>query len=65
MAKAIIRQLNTPGAFDSFYLGEKVARIIGMSINESCPIINTPLRMLPGIFQAWRLKFYRFLEIMK
>ena len=31
-----------------------------MSINESCPIINTS-RMLWGIFQAWRLKFYRFL----
>ena len=26
VAKAIIRQLNTPGAFDSFYLGEKVAK---------------------------------------
>ena len=40
VAKAIIRQLNTPGAFDSFYLGEKVARIIGISIDESCPIIK-------------------------
>ncbi len=56
VAKAIIRQLNTPGAFDSFYLGEKVARIIGMSINESCPIINTPLRMLPGIFSGLEVK---------
>ena len=56
VAKAIIRQLNTPGAFDSFYLGEKVARIIGMSIDESCPIINTPLRMLPGIFSGLDVK---------
>ncbi len=56
VAKAIIRQLNTPGAFDSFYLGEKVARIIGMSIDESCPIVNTPLRMLPGIFSGLDVK---------
>ena len=56
VAKAIIRQLNTPGAFDSFYLGDKVARIIGMSIEESCPIVNTPLRMLPGIFSGLEVK---------
>ena len=27
-----------------------------MSINESCPIINTPLRMLPGIFSGLEVK---------
>ena len=56
VAKSIIRQLNTPGSFDSFYLGDKVARIIGISIDESCPIINTPLRMLPGIFSGLEVK---------
>ena len=52
VAKDIIRKLNTPGAFDSFYLGNKTARIIGISINETCPVINTPLRMFPGIFSG-------------
>ena len=56
IAKAIIRKLNTPGAFDSFFLGNKVARVIGLSIDESCPIINTPLRMLPGIFSGLEVK---------
>ena len=56
VAKDIIRKLNTPGAFDSFYLGDKIARIIGISINDSCPIINTPLRMLPGIFSGLEVK---------
>ena len=51
VAKDVIRQLNTPGAFDSFYLGESCKNNVGISINEDCPIINTPLRMLPGIFQ--------------
>ncbi len=56
VAKDIIRKLNTPGAFDSFYLGNKTARIIGISINDDCPIINTPLRMLPGIFSGLDVK---------
>ncbi len=56
VAKDIIRKLNTPGAFDSFYLGEKLARVIGISVDESCPIINTPLRMLPGIFSGLDVK---------
>ena len=31
VAKDVIRKLNTPGAFDSFYLGDKRARIVGIS----------------------------------
>ena len=34
VAKDIIRKLNTPGAFDSFYLGDKVARVIGISVDN-------------------------------
>jgi trk system potassium uptake protein TrkA len=56
VAKDIIRKLNTPGAFDSFYLGDKVARVIGISVDSSCPIINTPLRMLTGIFSGLDVK---------
>jgi len=66
IAKAIFRKLDTPGAFDSFYLGGKIARIIGISINEKCPIINTPLRMLPGLFSGLEVKIlsiYRNNEI--
>ena len=66
IAKAIFRKLDTPGAFDSFYLGEKIARIIGISVNEKCPIINTPLRMLPGLFSGLEVKIlsiYRNNEI--
>tara|TARA_B100000989_G_scaffold104765_1_gene76758 strand:+ start:239 stop:1618 length:1380 start_codon:yes stop_codon:yes gene_type:complete len=66
IAQAIFRKLDTPGAFDSFYLGNSVARIIGISIDEKCPIINTPLRMLPGIFSGLEVKIlsiYRNNEI--
>ncbi len=66
IAQAIFRKLDTPGAFDSFYLGNKVARVVGISIDEKCPIINTPLRMLPGIFSGLEVKIlsiYRNNEI--
>ncbi len=66
IAQAIFRKLDTPGAFDSFYLGGKIARIIGISIDDKCPIINTPLRMLPGIFSGLEVKIlsiYRNNEI--
>ena len=56
IAKAISRKLNTPGAFDSILLGDKLLRIIGLSINADCPVINTPLRMFPGIFSGLEIK---------
>ena len=66
VAKAISRKLNTPGAFDSILLGDKLLRIIGLSISEDCPVINTPLRMFPGIFSGLEIKIlviYRNNEI--
>ncbi|MBH43564.1 MAG: Trk system potassium transporter TrkA [Rickettsiales bacterium] len=56
IAKAISRKLNTPGAFDSMLLGDKLLRIIGLSISADCPVINTPLRMFPGIFSGLEIK---------
>ncbi len=58
VARAISRKLNTPGAFDSILLGDNMVRIVGLSIKESCPVINTPLRMLPGIFSGLEIKIF-------
>ena len=66
IANEIIRKLNTPGAFDSFSLGNDLINVIGITINSDCPIINTPLRMLPGIFSGLEIKIlviYRGEEI--
>ena len=66
IAKAISRKLNTPGAFDSILLGNDLVRIIGLSIKDNCPVINTPLRMFPGIFSGLEIKIlviYRNNEI--
>ena len=56
VANAISRKLSTPGAFDSFLLGNKSVRVIGLTVNSDCPVINTPLRMFPGIFSGLEIK---------
>ena len=58
IANAISRKLNTPGAFDSILLGKDLIRIIGLSIKDNCPVINTPLRMFPGIFSGLEIKIF-------
>ncbi len=58
IAKSISRKLNTPGAFDSILLGNDMLRIIGLSIKKDCPVINTPLRMFPGIFSGLEIKIF-------
>ncbi len=58
VARAISRKLNTPGAFDSILLGDNLIRIIGLSIKDNCPVINTPLRMFPGIFSGLEIKIF-------
>ncbi len=56
IANAIIRRLNTPGAFDSFIFANNLVRVIGINISKNCPVINTPLRMFPGIFSGLEIK---------
>lgn len=58
VAKSISRKLSTPGSFDSILLGDDLIRIIGLSISDECPVINTPLRMFPGIFSGLEIKIF-------
>jgi trk system potassium uptake protein TrkA len=50
VARAIGRRLQVPGAFDSVPMAGGRVRVIGVHITEECPIINTPLRQLTGLF---------------
>jgi len=50
VARAISRRLFVPGAFDSIPLAEGKVRALGVRLGEDCPVINTPLRQLTGIF---------------
>jgi trk system potassium uptake protein TrkA len=52
VAKAALRRLAVPAAFDteSFFSGE--ADLLGISLSEDCPAINTPLRQLTELFST-------------
>ena len=50
VARVISRRLQVPGAFDNITLVEGRVRTLGVRCNDDCPVINTPLRQLTGIF---------------
>ena len=50
VARAISRDLLVPGAFDAIPMADGKVRVIGVRCNEDCPVINTPLRQLTGVF---------------
>ncbi|MEO3431732.1 Trk system potassium transporter TrkA [Inquilinus sp. CAU 1745] len=50
VAKAIGRRLQVPGAFDMIPLADGLVRVIGVICDDECPIVNTPLRQLTGLF---------------
>ncbi|NNG02965.1 MAG: Trk system potassium transporter TrkA [Inquilinus sp.] len=50
VARAIARRLQVPGAFDMIPMADGLVRVIGVACGEDCPIVNTPLRQLTGLF---------------
>jgi trk system potassium uptake protein TrkA len=50
VARAIARRLNVPGSTDTIPLAQGRVQAIGVRLGEDCPVINTPLRQLTGIF---------------
>ncbi|MEC7463247.1 MAG: Trk system potassium transporter TrkA, partial [Pseudomonadota bacterium] len=50
VARAISRDLVIPGAFDTVPMVDGKVRVIGVRCNDDCPVINTPLRQLTGVF---------------
>ncbi len=50
VARAISRDLLVPGAFEAIPMADGRVRVIGVRCNADCPVINTPLRQLTGVF---------------
>jgi trk system potassium uptake protein TrkA len=50
VAHAITRQLEVPGAFDVLSMAGGLVRVVGVRCLADCPIVNTPLRQLTGLF---------------
>jgi len=50
IAKAIARRLAAPGSFEMIPLVDGKVRVTGVRCTAECPVINTPLRQLTGLF---------------
>ncbi|MDJ1015604.1 MAG: Trk system potassium transporter TrkA [Paracoccaceae bacterium] len=54
VAEAALRRLSAPAAFDTeTFLGGK-AMLLGIQLDEDCPVLNTPLRQLTDLFSTLR-----------
>ena len=54
VAEAALQRLQAPSAFDTESFMDGRAQLLGVSIDEECPVINTPLRQLTDLFSTLR-----------
>jgi len=50
IGKAILRRLNTPGAFNVVPFGNGMVQLVGIHIEENCPITNIPVQQIDQLF---------------
>ena len=50
VARAAIRRLEVPGAFDMIAFCEKRIQVVGVRIEDNCPVVDTPLKQLTELF---------------
>ncbi len=54
VAETALRRLSAPAAFDTEAFLKNGAQLLGLLIDEDCPVINTPLRQLTELFSTLR-----------
>ncbi|BDY15962.1 hypothetical protein Sulfitobl28_19320 [Sulfitobacter pontiacus] len=54
VANAALQRLSAPAAFDTETFMDGMAHLIGIQIDEDCPVVNTPLRQLTDLFSTLR-----------
>lgn len=54
VAEAALRRLTAPSAFDVQPFLDGKAQLIGIYLDEDCPVLNTPLRQLTDLFSTLR-----------
>ena len=54
VAAAALQRLSAPAAFDTETFMDGKAQLLGISIDEDCPVVNTPLRQLTDLFSTLR-----------
>ncbi|WP_417318239.1 Trk system potassium transporter TrkA [Emcibacter sp.] len=50
VARAAIRRLEVPGAFDMIPFADDKVQVVGVKLGEDCPVVDTPLRQLSELF---------------
>ncbi len=50
VGEMVLRRLSLPGAFETVSLAEESVTMVGVSCEEDCPIVDTPLRQLTELF---------------
>ncbi|MGD2133930.1 MAG: Trk system potassium transporter TrkA [Maricaulaceae bacterium] len=56
VSRAIMRRLETPGAFDTMPFADGRVLVLGVQIDENCPVTNTPLSQLTELFPTLKAK---------
>ncbi|WP_282077101.1 Trk system potassium transporter TrkA [Epibacterium ulvae] len=54
VAVAAMQRLSAPAAFDIETFMEGKAQLLGIHVDEDCPVVNTPLRQLTDLFSTLR-----------
>ena len=54
VAAAALQRLHTTAAFDTERFMDGKAHLLGITIEEECPVVNTPLRQLTDLFSTLR-----------
>ena len=54
VAEAALQRLAAPATFDTESFFEGNAQLLGITIEEECPVVNTPLRQLTELFSTLR-----------
>lgn len=54
VGKAVLRRLDLPGAFEKQSFAEDKVGFVGITLEEDCPVVNTPLRQLTELFPDLR-----------
>ena len=55
VAAAALKRLSAAAAFDTETFLDNQAQLLGLRLDENCPVINTPLRQLTDLFSSLRI----------
>ncbi|MEO0378887.1 MAG: Trk system potassium transporter TrkA [Pseudomonadota bacterium] len=55
VAAAALQRLSAPAAFDTEMFIDGQAQLLGISLDQDCPVVNTPLRQLTDLFSTLRV----------